>query len=75
VVGSKKMMVFDDVQQSEKIRIYDKRCEKPKHYDTFAEFPYSYKYGDVVIPQLDGSEPLKTELSHFLDCVQNDLTP
>jgi len=75
VVGSKKMMVFDDVQPSEKIRIYDKSCEKPKHYDTFAEFPYSYKYGDIVIPKLDGTEPLKTELSHFLDCVQNDLTP
>ena len=75
VVGSKKMMVYDDVQPTEKIRIYDKRCEKPKHYDTFAEFPYSYKYGDVLIPQLDGMEPLKTELMHFIDCVKNDLTP
>ena len=75
VVGSRKMMVFDDVQPSEKIRIYDKRCEKPKHYDTFAEFPYAYKYGDVLIPQLDGTEPLKAELSHFLDCVKNGLKP
>lgn len=75
VVGSKKMMVFDDVQPSEKIRIYDKRCEKPKYYDSFSEFPYSYKYGSITIPPLDGSEPLRAELSHFLDCVINDKTP
>lgn len=75
VVGSKKMLVYDDVQATEKIRIYDKRVEKPVHYDTFAEFPYSYKYGDIIIPKLDGAEPLRTELSHLLDCIINDKTP
>ena len=75
VVGSKKMMVFDDVQPTEKIRIYDKSVEVPKHYDTFAEFPYSYKYGDIVIPKIDGDEPLRTELDHFIDCIKNDETP
>lgn len=75
VVGSKKMMVYDDVQPTEKIRIYDKSVEKPKHYDTFAEFPYSYKYGDIVIPKIDGTEPLRSELSHFMDCIKHDTTP
>jgi predicted dehydrogenase len=75
VVGSKKMLVYDDVQMTEKIRIYDKSVEKPLHYDTFAEFPYSYKYGDIVIPMLSGEEPIRAELSHFLDCVINDATP
>ena len=75
VVGSKKMMVYDDVQASEKIRIYDKGVKVPKHYDTYAEFPYSYKYGDIVIPKLDGTEPLRSQLSHFLDCIKNDKTP
>ena len=75
IVGSRKMMVFDDVQQTEKIRIYDKGVEIPKHYDTFAEFHYSYKYGDIVIPKIDGTEPLRTELNHFLDCIINDETP
>ncbi|MBU0995304.1 MAG: Gfo/Idh/MocA family oxidoreductase [Proteobacteria bacterium] len=75
VVGSKKMMVYDDVQPTEKIRIYDKAVEMPKHYDTFAEFQYSYKYGDIIIPKIDGKEPLSTELSHFLDCIEQDLTP
>ena len=75
VVGSKKMMVFDDVQPTEKIRLYDKAVEGPKHYDTYAEFHYSYKYGDILIPKLNGQEPLKTELSHFVDCIENGETP
>jgi predicted dehydrogenase len=75
VVGSKKMMVFDDVQPSEKIKIYDKGVEQPKHYDTFAEFHYAYKYGDILIPKIEGGEPLRTELEHFVDCIENDLTP
>lgn len=75
VVGSKKMMVYDDVEPAEKIRIYDKGIEKPEHYDTYAEFPYSYKYGDTLIPRLGGSEPLREELSHFLNCIANDKKP
>jgi predicted dehydrogenase len=75
VVGSKKMLVYDDVQPTEKLRIYDKSVEKPKHYDTFAEFPYAYKYGDIIIPKLDGAEPIRTELRHFIDCIKNDLAP
>lgn len=75
VVGSKKMLVYDDIQITEKIRIYDKGIEKPAHYDTFGEFPYSYKYGDIVIPMISGKEPIRTELSHFLDCIVNDTAP
>ena len=75
VVGSKKMLVYDDVQPTEKIRIYDKRVEKPKYYDTYTEFHYSYKYGDIVIPKVNGKEPLHTELNHFIDCVENNETP
>jgi len=75
VVGSRKMMVYDDVQPAEKIRIYDKGVQKPSHYDTFAEFPYSYKYGDTLIPKIEGAEPLRTQLSHFLDCIGNGKEP
>jgi predicted dehydrogenase len=75
VVGSKKMMVFDDVQPTEKIRIYDKGVEVPKHYDTFAGFHYSYKYGDILIPKISGDEPLRAELDHFIDCIKNNETP
>jgi len=46
IVGTKRMIVYDDVEPLEKIRIYDARVEVPPHYDTFAEFQYSYHYGD-----------------------------
>ena len=75
VVGSKKMMVYDDVQPTEKIRIYDKAVKVPKHYDTYAEFHYSYKYGDIVIPKIDGDEPIFVELRHFLDSITNNEEP
>ncbi len=75
IVGSKKMMVYDDVQPTEKIRIYDKGVEGPKHYDTYAEFHYSYKYGDIVIPKIEGTEPLRTELNHFIDCILSNKEP
>jgi len=69
-VGSKKMLVYDDLEPIEKIKIYDKRVEIPPHYDTFAEFHYSYHYGDMYSPYLKQSEPLKMECQHFLDCIK-----
>ena len=74
-VGTRRMIVFDDLQTSEKIRIYDTRVERPPHYDTFAEFQYSYHYGDSYIPHVKHEEPLKVECQHFLECIQNGDTP
>jgi predicted dehydrogenase len=54
----------------EKIRIYDARVERPPHYDTFAEFQYSYHYGDSYIPYLHQEEPLKLACQHFIDCIE-----
>jgi predicted dehydrogenase len=71
-VGSHKMMVYDDIEPTSKIRIYDKSVEKPNYYDNFAEFAYSYKYGDITIPQLKGGEPVRNELQHFVECIQHD---
>ena len=73
VVGSKKMLVYDDIEPTSKIRIYDKSVEGPRYYDNFAEFAYSYKYGDITIPQLKGGEPLRTELQHFVTCINEDI--
>ena len=75
IVGSKQMIVYDDVSQLEKIRVFDARVERPPHYDTFAEFHYAYHYGDVHIPYLKQEEPLKTECQHFLDCINQGTTP
>jgi predicted dehydrogenase len=75
IVGTKRMIVYDDVQPLEKIRIYDMRVERPPHYDNFAEFQYSYHYGDSYIPYVKQEEPLKVECQHFLDCIQHGKTP
>ncbi|MEO7723591.1 MAG: Gfo/Idh/MocA family oxidoreductase, partial [Chthoniobacterales bacterium] len=75
IVGSKRMIVYDDLQTHEKIRVYDVRVERPPHYDTFAEFHYSYHYGDSYIPHIKQEEPLKIECQHFLDCIANGTQP
>jgi len=75
IVGSKRMIVYDDVTPLEKIRIFDARVERPPHYDTFAEFQYAYHYGDTYSPHIKQEEPLKTECSHFLECIQTGATP
>lgn len=75
IVGSRRMIVYDDMQPLEKIRIYDTRVETPPHYDTFAEFQYSYHYGDSYIPYVKQEEPLRVECQHFLDCIRSGQLP
>src|SRR5438445_8118735 len=75
IVGTRPMIVYDDLRTREKIRIYDARVERPPHYDTFAEFQYSYHYGDSYIPHLQQEEPLKVACQHFIDCIETFSQP
>ncbi|MGZ8242904.1 Gfo/Idh/MocA family protein [Methylomagnum sp.] len=75
IVGSKGMIVYDDNEPLEKIRIYDVRVEVPPYYENFAEFQYSYHYGDVRVPFIKQTEPLKVECRHFLDCIRTGDNP
>src|ERR1041384_6390968 len=50
VVGSRRMIVYDDTEPLDKLKIYDARVEVPPHYDSFAEFTYSYHHGDAYVP-------------------------
>jgi predicted dehydrogenase len=75
IVGTRRMIVYDDLQTNEKLRIYDVRVERPPHYNTFAEFQYSYHYGDSYIPHLKQEEPLRTLSQHFIDCIKNSSKP
>jgi predicted dehydrogenase len=75
VVGSKKMVVYNDIESLEKIKIYDKGVEKPPYTNTFADFQFSYRYGDVTIPNIRFTEPLRKECQHFLDCINNHSEP
>jgi hypothetical protein len=69
------MIVYDDLRMREKVRIYDARVERPPHYDTFAEFQYSYHYGDSYIPYVHQEEPLKLACQHFIDCIETNSQP
>jgi len=73
IVGSKKMVVFDDTDQSEMIRIYDKGVSNPS-YDSFGE-SLSLRFGDLTIPYVKMVEPLRLECQHFIDCITNDKQP
>jgi len=70
IVGSRKMIVYDDNEPLEKIKIYDKRVEVPPHYDTYAEFHFSYHYGDMNAPYLKQVEPLRVECQQFFDSIR-----
>jgi len=75
IVGTRRMIVYDDLQTHEKIRISDVRVERPPYYDTFAEFHYSYHYGDSYIPRLQQEEPLGLACQHFIDCIETNSQP
>lgn len=72
IVGSQKMVTFDDMEPTEKIRIYDKGISR--NYDSYGEW-ISLRFGDIHIPRVDMGEPLKRECQHFLDCVRSGDRP
>jgi predicted dehydrogenase len=74
VVGERKMAVFDDSKSAEKIVIYDKGVNIKTDYSTYGEY-LSLRFGDILIPQIESTEPLKVECQHFIDCVQTHKPP
>jgi len=64
VVGAKKMVVFDDMEPREKLRIYDKGIDRPPEYGSFGE-SLAIREGDIFIPRIPNVEPLAAELAHF----------
>ncbi len=75
IVGSRKMLVYDDTALQEKVRVYDKGVTKHPYYDTYGGFQLSYRYGDVNIPRIEDPEPLKVECDHFVDCIRRGVSP
>ena len=80
VVGSKKMIVYDDVAE-DKIIIYDKGIDKfsklgeSMDFDSPSILTFKYRSGDIWIPKIDYREPLKTEAEHFLECINTGKEP
>jgi predicted dehydrogenase len=73
IVGSKKMVVFDDMEASEKLKIYDKGV-KNLSYDTYGEY-LSLRFGDIIIPGIKMVEPLRAEAEHFIQCIESRKAP
>jgi predicted dehydrogenase len=75
IVGDRKMVIYDDVEATEKIRIFNRGIDVPDHTATFGEFQLSYRYGDIVSPHLHWSEPLARECSHFAEAIVRGVPP
>ena len=74
VVGSHKMVVYDDVSAEGKVRIYDKGAFR-KGDVTYGDFQYKLHSGDILIPRLDLHEPLQMECAHWIDCIRTGSRP
>lgn len=77
VGGSQRMIVYDDAEPSEKVRIYDRgvsieRSSTPA--EVYQQF-VSYRQGDMYVPQINGKEALAVEVEHLVDCIHNGRTP
>ena len=72
--GDKKMLVWNDLEADEKIKLYDKGVEV-KNRENVYDLLVSYRSGDAWIPRVDQIEALKLEANYFVDCVTNDKTP
>jgi predicted dehydrogenase len=74
LVGSRKMVVFDDMDASQKIRIYDKGADVTQSVNSYVE-AITLRTGDILIPQISSAEPLKLECQHFIDSVAGNSNP
>jgi predicted dehydrogenase len=84
IVGSERMVVYDDVSADARVIIYDKGVTRKRNtstspnpdgnslgrYETFGEFQLLLRAGDILIPKLDFAEPLKLECQHFIECIR-----
>lgn len=73
--GSKKMIVYDDLEPSEKVRVYDSGVSFTDDPERIHEMRVGYRTGDMWAPKLSTTEALRVEGEHFVDCIQNGTTP
>ncbi|MDP5015750.1 MAG: gfo/Idh/MocA family oxidoreductase, partial [Dolichospermum sp.] len=73
--GEMKMIVYDDLEPSEKVKIYDKGITLTNNPENFYKMMVDYRLGDMLAPQLDITEPLYLEIQHFVDCIKTNNLP
>ncbi len=74
LVGSKRMAVFDDVEPSQKLKIYDKGVDFTPGFASYQE-SFTLRFGDIHIPKIDMREPLRVECEHFIECIKENKRP
>jgi predicted dehydrogenase len=72
--GEKKMLVWDDLQADEKIKIYDKGVERPDDNGSY-ELQVNYRAGDMWAPRIEPVEALALEVQHLMDCIETGKAP
>jgi len=75
VVGDKKMVMWDDLDMTGPVKIYNREVVKEYFYESFGEFHLLAKEGDITIPKVQLCEPLKAQAAHFIDCVLKRSAP
>jgi predicted dehydrogenase len=73
--GEKKMLVWNDLEADEKLKIYDKGVQMTNNTEGVYQLLVSYRSGDMWAPRVEQIEALKVEASYFADCILNDITP
>ena len=73
--GSEKMILYDDLEPSEKVKVYHKGITVTPGTEDVYKLLVSYRSGDMYAPRLDNSEALQREANHFVDCVENHHQP
>jgi predicted dehydrogenase len=74
--GRDRMVIFNDLEPSEKLRIYDRGIEvKADNHEGIYNLLVNYRSGDMWVPALDGTEALQVEIGHFLDCIERGEQP
>ena len=74
IVGSEKMVVYNDLAGDQKIRVYDVGLEDDDRDPAYGE-PVKYRLGDIVSPRVTPQEPLAVQAAHMLDCIRTGSTP
>lgn len=73
--GSRKMIVYDDLEPSEKVKVYDKGITVNGSPESIYQMLIGYRAGDMWAPQLDLTEALRTEVGHFIECLERGEQP
>ena len=74
VVGSKRMIVFDDTLPAYKVTVHDKGFRLNQKLDSYADW-ITLTQGDIIVPKIDATEPLLKEAKHFVECIRKGMKP